>query len=527
VILLPPPGERLLPALTGALLVLCFPPFHLLLPPFCALVPLLVHVAERRPGAAERWTATRGGFLAGTIYFGLLLYWMVSALLFYTVLAVPGYLLTVLILAGFVGAFAALLHLVHERLPLVPLALAAAALWTALEWLQGHLGPLSFPWLGLGMSLTGFPRLASAADLVGSRGLGFLLVLVNGLIAETVLRFRAGSVHRRALLPPAAAAAAIALGLLGYGAWRMATLELVPASRVAVVQPNIPEEMKLDPDVALDTSLKALTALTRRIERDAVDLVVWPEVAVPALISHWHYAQLQDTVRALSVHAGAPILVGAYGHEGEPWDRATFFNSAFVVAAEGFTEAPYHKQHLVPFVERVPFIDPGLLRRFTGELRYFGGLSAGRGGPVLGPDGSRYGVLICYESIFAEVSRRYRRDGADFLVNITNDAWYGREQWYTRTTALWQHPAHMTMRAIENRVGVARAANTGISLYVDPLGRNYERTPLFVADVRTAPVLTTRVDTLYVRWGDWLARLAVALAAALVAGALVLGRRAV
>ena len=95
------------------------------------------------------------------------------------------------------------------------------------------------------------------------------------------------------------------------------------------------------------------------------------------------------------------------------------------------------------------------------------------------------------------------RAGADFLVNITNDGWYGRDAWWGRTTALWQHPAHMVMRAIETRTGVARAANTGFSLFVDPLGRVSARTPLFEPTVRVATLRTTRSIPLFVRWGDW------------------------
>jgi apolipoprotein N-acyltransferase len=92
------------------------------------------------------------------------------------------------------------------------------------------------------------------------------------------------------------------------------------------------------------------------------------------------------------------------------------------------------------------------------------------------------------------------------LVNLTNDAWYGREVWYAKTAALWQHPAHLVMRAIENRVGIARSANTGISLFVDPVGRIYGEAPLFSAEVRTATVFTSDVISLYTRWGDVVGR---------------------
>ncbi|MBI4410198.1 MAG: apolipoprotein N-acyltransferase [Gemmatimonadetes bacterium] len=496
---LPPRGERLLPLLSALLLVLSFPPFELLVPPFVALVPFLVFLADRPAGPEGRWSAARAGYWLGLVYFGLLLYWMLVALVYYSALAVPAYVLTVLILAGFLSALAAGLHYVRERTS-APLPLVVAALWTAFEWLQGHLADLSFPWLGLGTALSGFPRVAGAADLVGARGLTFWIALVNGLVALLVLRARA----RRPLAPLAAATAAAVLLPVAYGFWRAQTLELRPAARVAIIQPNIPEDLKLDRSRAVDSSLTALASLTARIPPGSVDLVIWPEVAVPALIEYPWEAGLQARLRELSAQAGAPVLVGAYGIGG-PQEEPVFFNSAYLVSAAGIDGPPYHKQYLVPFVERVPFIDPERLERITGDLRYFGGLGRGWDSPALRVGQARFGVLICYESIFAPLSRRYRRRGADYLVNITNDAWYGREPWYARTSALWQHPAHLALRAIEERVGIARAANTGISLFVDPLGRTYERTRLFVPDARVGTVYTTDVLTLYARWGDWLA----------------------
>jgi len=113
-----------------------------------------------------------------------------------------------------------------------------------------------------------------------------------------------------------------------------------------------------------------------------------------------------------------------------------------------------------------------------------------------------FGVMICYESIYARIGRRYRREGADFLVNITNDAWFGREAGWTHTSALWQHPAHLVMRAIESRVGIARSGNTGISQIVDPLGRASHTTGLFTADAFVSDIHTTDGLTPYVRYGD-------------------------
>lgn len=514
-------GERLAPALSGILLAISFPPFELLVPPFVALVPFLLFVEDRAPGREGRWSAARGGFVLGGVYFGLLLYWLVIALIHYSLLAIPAYVLTVLVLAGFTGSFGAALHYVRERVPVVPLAVAAALLWTGIEWVQGNLGDLSFPWLGLGSALAAFPRVAGAADLVGARGLTVWLAFINGLVATAILAYRAGRPVSRL-----AAALAVTVALpIGYGFWRAATLEVRPAARVAVVQPNIPEDLKLQRAQAIQATLDAVTELMGRIPPGSVDLVVWPEVTLPAILEHPYESFLQEPIREMSERVGAPIVAGAYGLDGGEGDDFTLFNSIFIFGPDGFTGERYDKKYLVPFVERIPFVDPAWFERIVGSVRYFGGLGRGQGAPAFTAGDARYGVLICYESIFAQHSRAYRLNGADYLVNATNDAWYGREPWYARTSALWQHPAHMTMRAIEHRVGVARAANTGISMFIDPLGRSYERTRLFERDVRIATVYTTDAVTLFARWGDWLATGATVAAAFLVlAGRLTRGR---
>ena len=495
--------SRAAPALSGLLLAVSFPPFDLLLPPFVALVPFLLFVEARGAGPAGRWDALRGGLLLGVVYFALLLYWLLVALAILTKLAVVAYALVVLVLAGLTAAFGAALHLVRERTPAVPLPLAAATLWTAAEWVQGHLGDFAFPWLGLGMALAPFPTIAGAAELVGARGLTFWIVLVNGLIASGILAWRAGRPLRRT----AALTAAVVALPAGFGVWRAATIELRPVARVAVVQPNIPEELKLDRAAAVDSTIASLRTLMSRIPPGSVDLVVWPEITFPAVLEEPAHSALRDSIRAMSARAGAPIVVGAYG-AADRTDEAPLHNSAFIATAAGALDAAYHKRRLVPFVERIPFGGRRWAAAFFDDARYFGGLAAGRDAPAFGNDGKRYGILICFESIFADEARALRRAGADFIVNLTNDAWFGGEAWYSRTTGLWQHPAHLRLRAIELRVGVARVANTGFSLFVDPLGRVYERTGLAEADVRVATVYTTDGATLFARWGDWVGALA-------------------
>lgn len=509
-------GSWMAPLASAILLVVSFPPFALLLPPFVALVPFLVFVAGRPAGVAGRREAARAGLLLGIAYFGLLLYWLAIALLPDSRLAIPAYALAVLVLAGFTTAFATGLHYVRERLPAVPLPIAAALLWTAVEWVQGHLGDLSFPWLGLGTALAPFPRVAGAADLVGARGLTFWVALVNGSLAAAVLELRDGRLNAR---HATITAAVLALPVV-YGFWRSATLTIRPAARVAVVQPNIPRELRRDRGAAVDSSLAALRRLTSAIPAGSVDLVAWPEVAIPAALDDPFQDRLRKEIRTLGAKVGAPILAGAYAMERPPGaPRPTYYNAAFVVAPDGLTGEVYRKMRLVPFVERVPFVDPARLERIVGEMLYYGGLGRGNEATTFAAGDAHYGVLICFESIFASHARILRARGADFLVNATNDAWYGSEGSLGRSTALWQHPAHLVLRAIETRTGIARAANTGISLFVDPLGRTYERTTLFTHDVRAATVYTSDSTTLFVRWGDWLATGATACAALLLLAA--------
>ncbi len=166
----------------------------------------------------------------------------------------------------------------------------------------------------------------------------------------------------------------------------------------------------------------------------------------------------------------------------------------------------YHKNYLVPVTERVPFVDPQWF-----NIDFFGAFGRGERRPVYEVGIGRFGVIICYESIFEDLSREYRRRGADFLVNITNDAWFGR------TSAPYQHAAHLVMRAIEHRMGIARAANSGISEFVTPLGRAYRRTPIYVTRHVVDRLVTSDVTTLYTRWGDWVGRACVGLALLLAA----------
>ena len=494
ILLWPRKGERLLPAVSAVLLALSFPPLHPLILPFVGLVPMAVWMQSLASGSAGRRAAVRGTMVFGVVYFGILFYWILVALIWFSKFAILAFLGSWMGLTGVAVLFGWMLHRAVHTVR-VPLWLALPVTWTAAEWFRAHLpDTLAFPWLGLGSSLSGFPELIGFAEIVGARGVTFWLVLVNGLLASLVLSLREGRGWRR---QGVVVAAVVALPM-GWSVWRANTLQMRAVTQVAVVQPNVPEHIKLDESVALDSTFASLDRLMPNIEPGSVGLVVMPEVTFPIYLTHPDAADVAARVQAYSREVGAPTLVGGFGHEF--LDDGTFvpYNSAFLIEPQGLTDFQYDKRYLVPMVERVPLLP----RNWLPTLRNFGTYGKGEGWPLVEAADHLFGVLICYESTYAEAARSFRLEGADVLLNITNDAWYGREPLYARTTALWQHPAHMVMRAIENRTGVARAGNTGISLFIDPVGRVYNSTSLFEADVRTDTVYTTDVVTFYTRYGD-------------------------
>jgi apolipoprotein N-acyltransferase len=506
-LLWPRRGERLLPAVAAVLLASSFPPLHPLVPPFVGLVPFALWVHGLSPDARGRRSAVRGSLVFGTLYFGILFYWILVALIWFTWMAVLAFIGSMILLVGAAALFGWMLHRAIHTVR-APLWLALPVTWTATEWFRAQWpGPLAVPWLGLGTSLTGFPELVGIAEIVGARGVTFWLALVNGLLAVLVLRVRrsregptaaGGARGGRGWWPLAAVTLATVVLPMAWGVWRARTLQMRDVGRVAVVQPNIPEDLKMDAEASRDSTFASLDRLMARIPPGSVKLVVLPEVTFQILPKHPNYAAEVGRIQDYSREVGAPILFGALGYSYGDGGEFIPYNSAFLMKPQGLTDYEYDKRYLVPMVERVPLLPAKWLR----HLQYFGKFGVGKGWPLAEVDETAFAPLVCYESTYPEGARQFRLAGADVLLNITNDSWYGREPWWSRTTALWQHPAHLVMRAIENRMGVARAANTGISLFVDPVGRVYDATHLFQPAVEADDVYTTDVLTFYTRFGD-------------------------
>lgn len=494
-----PPLSVALPAAASALLfLLAFPPLPPLAASLVCLVPLGLAARAMADAGCPIRDGVRLGWWFGVFGYGATLYWIAIALSIYTKLAILGYFGALFVMtaltAGAVGTLVAARRATHW-----PMAILVPVTWVAWEKLTEVLPQLGFPWLPLGLALAKAPLLAQSVDISGVHGGSFWIAAVNGLLIDAVAARRAGTTRDAAWGRRTAIAVAIVLAVTGYGSWRERQVALRDLAPIAIVQPNVPQEDKWQAENR-DRIVGMLSSGTRAaVSARAARLVVWPEVALPGYLAE--HPEWRDTLATLGRDGHTPILFGVIDVQWYPPARFgadpdyDYFNAALLTDSLGMVGEypPTRKQYLVPVVERVPFLNP----RWFGALKYFGGYGRGTGATVYREPWGAFGVLICYESIFPSQARALRRNGADVLLNITNDAWFGR------STAPWQHEAHMRLRAIETRAAVVRSANTGISSYIDPLGREHGATDLFVPAVRTYRVQTSDARSPFLASGDW------------------------
>ncbi|MEW5773170.1 MAG: apolipoprotein N-acyltransferase, partial [Thermodesulfobacteriota bacterium] len=310
-------------------------------------------------------------------------------------------------------------------------------------------------------------------------------------------------------------AAAGLLGLLAlYGVWRVDTPPAtVGEARVALIQGNVDQAHKWDPAWQAET-LRRYSDLSAAEARAGADLLIWPETAMPFFFQD--PAPLSLLVRAQVRAMGAPLLAGSPAYTRELGARDyVLHNRAFLINSSGITLGHYDKEHLVPFGEYVPL--SGLLGFLPKLVQGIGEFAPGRDQPALVLGNLALGVLICYETIFPELAQDRVEHGANLLVNISNDAWFGR------SSAPLQHLHLSVLRAVEQNRWMARATNTGISALIDPRGRILERTGLFATTSLAGRVDLVAETTPFHRWRTWVdAGLALA---ALLPLAAVRGRR--
>jgi len=371
-------------------------------------------------------------------------------------------------------------------------------------------------WTPAGL-LTPWPALVQLADVVGEKGVSFLLSLAAALLVSPILpRIYSERARLDARAWPAPAiGAALLVVMLGHGAWRMhdvdASRRALPTMKLGVVQAAVEARMRWEPG-ARDTILKRLRRLTAESERSDVDLTLWPEAAYPYVLDH-AAGRMPRGARGIVGHGvRGPVLFGLITRAR---DDSGSFNATTIVSPEGLVETPQAKMELLWFGETVPFGEhlPFLRKLFSRA----GGLIPGHEVVLLRDGAARIGVLNCYEDTLPAVGRKVARKNPNLLVNVTNDAWFGP------TAEPELHLRLSVMRAIEARRDLVRAVNLGVPAWIDAAGRVRQRGSSDAESVMLAtPALNDVSPTLYVRAGDIPLWLGLALA---IAGALIRTRR--
>lgn len=391
-----------------------------------------------------------------------------------------------LYLALYPGLFGVLFYFLRDSKFRV---LLLAGAWVCLEYLRGRLFT-GLPWCLIGHSQAARLHLIQVCDLLGVYGLSYLIAAVNILIFETIFDRRPAMRTER--VAQTALVTALLLLTAYYGGLELrgaSTTEPIPI-RTAVVQGNIDQSEKWIPEFQ-EKTVASYLRLSRQAARTEPDLIVWPETAVPLFFQD--PSPLSARIIDIPEQTGADLLFGspAYVHLGH---EVHYTNRAYLLSSNDRAILTYDKTHLVPFGEYVP------LQRF---LPFVSRLVPAAGDFVPGekisplPAGAyTAGVLICYEAIFSHLARSQVKGGADILVNLTNDAWFGR------TSAPFQHLSMSVFRAVETRRPLIRAANTGISAFVDSKGRIIRQGDLFREAVIVSDVIPSRQGlTFYVRYG--------------------------
>ncbi len=387
----------------------------------------------------------RGFFLAyicGVVFWAFTIYWLVHVTL-------PGTGILILYLALFFGIFGFLFPAIEDKLRSIDLFFIPST-WVLLEYLRSYLFT-GFPWALIGLSQYKNLAVIQAADITGAWGISFLLVLFNAV-------FYLG-LRRKLKLKICLICAAILSLFLVYGFYQLSRTAIWSSDtgsvKVAVIQGNIPQDLKWDKQAA-DFILNNYKELTIAASKDNPGLIIWPEASVPGLWGERGADAQFAEIFSLAGKLNTNLLVGAVTRS-----QQDYFNSALFIDKSGRPTMVYNKLHLVPFGEYVPFKKTF---PFLQAIAPIGDIQPGREYTIFSQP-VNFGVLICFEDLFPELSRQFVKRGAKILVNITNDAWY------KEGSAPYQHFAASVFRAVENRVYLVRAANPGLSGFIDPFGR--------------------------------------------------------
>jgi apolipoprotein N-acyltransferase len=467
--------------LSSLLLALPFSFGKLWILAWCGFVPLFC--ALRNKNSLQAFFLS---YLSGFIFWWLSIFWLVYVTFLGTAILIT-YLAIYFGLFGFLFFYLARVSAIRQIF-LLP------SVWVLLEYLRSHL-LTGFPWALLGYSQCLNLPVIQIADIAGAYGVSFLVLAVNVCIYQLISRKTTKACQLSAIM-------LLAVTLV-YGFYKMQPLTNIPdqaSLRISVVQGNIPQELKWDARND-DFILQKYLSLSQEVVKTMPHLIIWPEAASPQVLAYQDISAQQFFTPDLKV----PLLLGAVVSENN-----NYFNSALLFSSNGKLAGRYDKIHLVPFGEYIPLKDTFSFLRTVVPI---GEITAGRAftlfqipypqGP--GTDSVKFGVLICFEDLFPELSRNFVRRGADFLVNITNDGWY------KRSPAAFQHLQASIFRAVENRRYLVRSANTGISAFISPQGKVVSfledrlKRKIFIEGYDTQDIsLLRQPPTFYSRYADFL-----------------------
>jgi len=510
----------LLVLLSSVLQVLVFPLAGLYVLSWVAFAPLIVAILRARPagaleieGSANLQAAKPGqafllAYASGILWYAGTCYWIYDTMHDHGGLSAPAALLALFLFCLYLGLYHGLFGLLlslavgpgrDDRRAL----LATPFLWVAVELARTRV--TGFPWNLLGTAQVDNISLSRITTWTGVYGVSFEIMLVNVAVAAAFLVPRK---KRNTLLMASFAAAAV------LQAGRLVDAPALAADHAALlVQENIP----VDTNWTRSTFEQALRELTDLSVKDAAaessvsgfagalssargkaDLIVWPESPAPFFTND---PLFRDPVSRMARATDSWVVTGAIGSTPAKsgGTGSQVFNSAAFVSPAGEWTARYDKVHLVPFGEYLPF--PRLFAFAGGLTKEVGEFGMGESRAPLDAGDTRLGVFICYESVFPDEVRQFANNGAQVLVNLSNDGWYGDSGAYA------QHLNQTRMRAIENGRWLLSATNTGVTASIDPYGRTVERLPRKQRAALVTHYALTSVTTFYTRHGDWFAGL--------------------
>ena len=504
----------LLVGLSSLLQVLIFPLAGLYVLSWVAFAPLIVALLRARPAGALEIDGTVNlqpakpaqafvlAYASGILWYAGTCYWIYNTMHEHGGLSVPVALLALFLFCLYLGLYHGLFGLLlslsvgpgrDNRRALV----AAPFLWVAVELARTRI--TGFPWNLLGTAQVDNISLSRITTWTGVYGVSFEIMLVNVAVAAA---FLVPKKKRNTLLMASLTAAAV------LQAGRLVDAPALAADHAALlVQENIPVDANWTRDTfertlreLADLSVKQATSNSTHgsdSKPDKVDLIVWPESPAPFFTSD---PLFRDPVSQMARSAHTWIVTGAIGNV-PAMERGVspsqVFNSAALISPSGEWTARYDKVHLVPFGEYLPF--PRLFAFAGGLTKEVGEFETGASRAPLAAGNTRLGIFICYESVFPGEVRQFADQGAQVLVNLSNDGWYGDSGAYA------QHLNQTRMRAIENDRWILSATDTGVTASIDPYGRTVARLPRKERAALVAPYALTSVTTFYTRHGDWFA----------------------